>query len=107
VFFVHTTTKELEMRFVLDRLRRLGAFLLGLVMEVFRGVGHAIAEMLRSAFYRSGRFIGKLLTWALLAMLAVWILQTQPELVFPAISIGILVYAIRIIVTAPFRKRRK
>ncbi len=95
------------MRFVSELLRRLGALLLGLIVSLLRGIGHAIAEMLRSALYRAGRFIGKLMTWILAAALGVWILQTQPEIVIPGIGIGILVYAIRLMVTAPFRKNRK
>ena len=95
------------MRFALSLLSRFGTFLLGLIGEMFHGIGHAISGMLRSAAHRAGRFIGRLAVWSSGAAIIVWLIKTQPEVLGQLGAIAILVYAIWRMLKSPFRKGRK
>lgn len=76
----------------------IGRQLWALVAWVFTSIGGLITELLRETGRGIGRLIGRILPWAIGAVLVVGIIKFMPEIIGPLVGIAFCFVALRVMV---------
>lgn len=72
-----------------------------------QGLSRGMGEVARWAIRGFGRLLGRLIPWAALVIVGVWLVQNQPHLLSQLTQLAIVVIGLLIILWGPFRKSKK